>query len=161
MADSVQRMPGMVKRERAWYLFSRDWRQDRKDGRNGLCVDALGPEEPRYQVTYHIYLASGRWLSYTPSIKRVASWTIRETQPVSSVNFRHFSTHLTWEKLPGSPCFTVLQATKSWAEPGYEEPAVTVMGKTGNDYTLTVYPPPLTVIATAVPGGWWLYSVDV
>ena len=28
----------MVKRERAWYLFSRDWRQDRKGGRKGLIV---------------------------------------------------------------------------------------------------------------------------
>ena len=25
---------------------------------------------------------------------------------------------LTWEKLPGSPCFSVLQTTKSWAGPG-------------------------------------------
>ena len=37
-------------------------------------MGALGPEqrkEPRYQVTYHTYLASGRQLSYTPSIERV------------------------------------------------------------------------------------------
>ena len=27
-----------VKRERAWYLFSREWRQDRKGGRKGLIV---------------------------------------------------------------------------------------------------------------------------
>jgi len=27
---------------------------------------------------------------------------------------------LTWEKIPDSPCFYVLQATKSWAEPGEE-----------------------------------------
>jgi len=55
-------------------------------------MGALGPEqqkEPRYQVAYHVYLASGRWLSYTPSIKRVVSWTIRETQLVISANFRH------------------------------------------------------------------------
>ena len=26
------------KRERAWYLFSREWRQDRKDGRKDLIV---------------------------------------------------------------------------------------------------------------------------
>ena len=26
------------KRERAWYLFSREWRRDRKDGRKGLIV---------------------------------------------------------------------------------------------------------------------------
>ena len=28
-------------------------------------------KEPRYQVTYHMYLASGRRLSYTPSVERV------------------------------------------------------------------------------------------
>ena len=37
-------------------------------------MGAPGPEqrkEPRYQVTYHTYLASGRRLSYTPSVERV------------------------------------------------------------------------------------------
>ena len=39
----------------------------------------------RYQVNYHtyMYLANGRWLSYTPSVEHVVSWTIRETQPFS------------------------------------------------------------------------------
>ena len=68
-----------VKWERAWYLFSHEWRQYRKGGRKGLIVRgrALGAEqrkEPRYQVAYHTYLASGRWLSYTPSVERVVSW---------------------------------------------------------------------------------------
>ena len=39
-----------------------------------VCVAAQGPEhqtEPRDQVTYHTYLASGRRQSYTPSIEHV------------------------------------------------------------------------------------------
>ena len=44
----------------------------------------------KYQVTYYTYLASSRQLSYTPSIVRVAGWTIREMQPISSANFHHF-----------------------------------------------------------------------
>ena len=31
-------------------------------------------KEPRYQVTYHTYLASGGQLSYTPSAERVVRW---------------------------------------------------------------------------------------
>ena len=75
-----------------------------------------------------MYLASGRRLSYTPSIKRVVSWTIHKLQPVSSTNFRYFlitSSHMrkdtrlsrlfhtasdgklggAWGKLPGTSAF--------------------------------------------------------
>ena len=41
-----------------------------------LCVGTMGLEhqkEPRYQVTYHTYIASGGRLSYTPSVERVVS----------------------------------------------------------------------------------------
>ena len=43
-------------------------------------------------------------------------------QPVCSENFSPFSDYimLTWEKIPGSPHFSVLQATESWAGPGNE-----------------------------------------
>ena len=73
------------KQERAWYLFSREWRQGRKE----LCVGTLGPEqrkEPRHQVTYHMYLASRRRWSYlhTLSIKCVVNY---KTWPVSCANF--------------------------------------------------------------------------
>ena len=64
-----------VKRERAWAHVS-DVGIERVVERVQLCVGALGPEqqkEPRYQVTYHTYLASGRQLSYTPSVKRVVN----------------------------------------------------------------------------------------
>ena len=51
-----------------------------------LCVGALGPEQRKepigYQVTYHTYLASGRRLSYTPSVECIVGWTICKTQPV-------------------------------------------------------------------------------
>ena len=83
-----------VKRERDWYLFSHEWRQERKDGRKGLSVGGhIGPrtaKRARYQVAYYTFLASGRRLSYTPSVKRVVNWTIHKTQPFSSANFRHF-----------------------------------------------------------------------
>ena len=83
----------MVKWERTWYIFSREWCWDRKDGRKGLivrgCTGPRAAEEPRYQVTYHTYLANGRWLSYTLSVEGVVTWTIHKMQPVSSANFRH------------------------------------------------------------------------
>ena len=65
-----------LKRERAWYLFSRERRQDRKDGRKGLIVCGhtglrTAKELLKYLVNYHTYLTSGRRLSYTPSIECV------------------------------------------------------------------------------------------
>ena len=80
-------------------------------------LKALLVSKPRYQVTYHTYLASRRRLSYTPSVKHVVSWTIRETQPVLQI-FDYVM--LTWKKIPGSPRFPVLEATKSWVGPGYK-----------------------------------------
>ena len=46
-----------------------------------------------------------------------------ETQPVSSANFHHFMTICTsysGEKIPGSPSFTILKVTESWAGFGNE-----------------------------------------
>ena len=100
----------MEKRERAWYLFSREWRRDRKDGRKGLIVrGCTGPRTAKTAnvagITYCKYLASGGRLSYTQSVERVVSWTIRETQPVCSENFCHFPiTSYSHEKtLPAFP----------------------------------------------------------
>ena len=42
--------------------------------RSMILFEPAGPEqpkEPRYQATYHTYLASGRWLSYRPRVERV------------------------------------------------------------------------------------------
>ena len=74
----------------AWYLFLREWRQDRKDGRKGLIV--CGYKGPRTAKRDNVEgnLSSRGRLSCTPSVEHVASWTVRETQPVSSENFRHF-----------------------------------------------------------------------
>ena len=70
-----------VKWERAWYLFSHEWRQDRKGGRKGLIVSGhTGPRTakrakvPGSLPAYHTYLASGRRMSYTLSIERVVGW---------------------------------------------------------------------------------------
>ena len=71
-----------------------DVRIERMVERVWLWVGARGPEqqkEPTYHVIYCTYLTTGGWLLYTPSIECVVSWTIRETQSVSSENFRHFS----------------------------------------------------------------------
>ena len=71
-----------------------DVRIERVVERVQLCVGTLGPEqrkEPRYQVMYYTYLASGRRLAYTPSVERVASQLkTHETQPVSFANFAIF-----------------------------------------------------------------------
>jgi len=66
--------------ERVWYLIT--WCRteriaERMIERVWLCVGALSQEqqkEPRYQVTYHAYLASKRRLSYTPSVECVVGW---------------------------------------------------------------------------------------
>ena len=46
-------------------------------------------EELRYQVTYHMYLASGGRLLYTPSIELVVGWTVCETLLFHSQFFGH------------------------------------------------------------------------
>ena len=93
-----------VKRERAWYLFSREWHQDRKDGRKGLIVCGhTGPrtKQPTYQVAYYMYLANGRQLSYTPSVEHVVSWKYaKRTLLVWQISDYIM---LTWERL--SPLF--------------------------------------------------------
>jgi len=82
-----------VKRERAWYLFSREWRQDRKGGRKGLIVRGRTgprtakrakvqgslPHVPGYREA--IVLHTERWVR--------SRLKIRKTQPVSSANFRN------------------------------------------------------------------------
>jgi len=46
-------------------------------------------EELRYQVTYHMYVASGGWLLHTPSIEFVFGWTMGETFLFHSEFFSH------------------------------------------------------------------------
>ena len=83
-------------------------------------MGALGPEqqkELRYQVAYHTYLASGRQLSYTPNVEHVVGWKYAKRSL-----FGKFSDCIMfmWEKIPGSPHFSALQAMESWAGPGNE-----------------------------------------
>ena len=78
-------------------------------------------KEPMYQVTYHTYLASGGRLSYTPSIERVVGWRyVKRILLILQISPFFDYVMLTWEKIPGSPHFSVLQATESWAGPGNE-----------------------------------------
>jgi len=71
-------------------------------------------EELRYQVTYHTYLPSGGRLLCTPSIELVVGWAIIRTWNFAFLFFFFFLSFidyvmLTWEKIPGSPRFSVLQ----------------------------------------------------
>ena len=50
---------------------------------------------------------------YTPSVELVVSWTVW-LFVLPFVNY----IMLTWEKIPSSPRFSILQATKCWVEPG-------------------------------------------
>ena len=56
-------------------------------------MGAPGPEqrkEPRYQVTYHTYLASGRRLSYTRSVERVVGLKYAKRSLLVLQNFAIF-----------------------------------------------------------------------
>lgn len=48
------------------------------------------------------------WLSYRLSVEHIGSWTLCEMLPVHSENCGIF---ILWAKVPGSPRFSVLQAT--------------------------------------------------
>ena len=62
------------------------------------------------------HVSSYRWLSVIHSKQRACSWLkMRETQPISSVNFHFPIMSCSREKIPGSPRFSILQA-----EPGNE-----------------------------------------
>ena len=70
----------------------------------------------RYQVTYHTYLASRR-PSYTPSVEHVVGWKhVKHSLLVLQIFVISEYLMLTWEKIPGSPRFFVLQAMEIWAE---------------------------------------------
>ena len=46
--EMYQMYASTEKRERAWYLFSHEWRQDRKNGKKGLIVHGCtGPRTPK------------------------------------------------------------------------------------------------------------------
>ena len=115
-----------VKRERAWYLFSREWRQDRKDGRKGLIVrGCTGPRTAkRANVAGNLPHVSSYRRAIVVYTERWVCSQLRNTRNAACFfwNFLPFSDYimLTWEKIPGSPRFSVLQATKSWAGPGNE-----------------------------------------
>ena len=106
------------KRERAWYLFSREWCQDRKDGRKDLIVrGCTGPRtakranvagdllhvssERRAIVVYTKCWACSRVEQYT---KRSLFW-----------KFSQFSDYvmLMWEKIPGYSAFVYCKGWKA------------------------------------------------
>ena len=101
----------------SWYLFSREWCQNRKEGRKGFIVrGCTGPRIAKTaKLPYHVYLASGRWLSYTPSTEHVVGQTICKTQPVSLANFCHFpiTSCLHEKRYPALPAFLYCKRQKA------------------------------------------------
>ena len=94
-----------------------DVRIERVVERVWLCVGTLGPEqrkEPRYEVAYHTYLASGRrCLTHWP----LSAWSV-EIMPNTACKFGKFSqladyAMLTWEKILGSPRFLYCKQRKA------------------------------------------------
>ena len=80
-------------------------------------MGALDPEqckEPKYQVAYYTFLASGK----QPNIECEVGWKCMKCSLLVRQIFDYIM--LTWERIPGSPCFSVLQVTESWAEPENE-----------------------------------------
>jgi len=75
-------------------------------------------KEPRYQVNYHTYLVSGKWVLYTPSVECVVNWTPRKTQPVLLIFAIFWLRHFMWEKIPGCPQFSIQQAMQRKAGQG-------------------------------------------
>ena len=117
-----------VKWERAWYFFSREWRQDRKDGRKGLIM--RGCTRPRTAKRANVVGNLQHVSSYRRAIvvytEHWACSQLRNTRNAACLfwNFSPFYDYvmLTWEKIPGSPRFSVLQATKPWAGLGSRLP---------------------------------------
>ena len=75
-------------------------------------------KEPRYQVTYHTYIASGGRLLYTPSFERVVSWRYTKHSLLILQIFAIF--RLCHAHVRKDTRFSVLQVTESWAGPGNE-----------------------------------------
>ena len=82
-------------------------------------MDLEQRKEPRYQLTYHTYLASRGRLSYTPSVERVVGlkYVKRRLQNFTIFRLRHAHVRKDTRLSNG---FSVLQATESWAGPGNE-----------------------------------------
>ena len=115
---------GTEKWERAWYLFSHEWHQDRKDGRKGLIVH--GHTRPRTAKEAKVPAAgnlphiSSYW---GPTVVHTKCWAcswlkIHETQLLVLPISDHVM--LTWEKIPGSSHFSILKATERWGGAGNE-----------------------------------------
>ena len=98
----------MEKRERAWYLFSREWCQDRKDGRKGLIV--RGCTEPRTakrgNVASDLLHVSSERRAIVIYTERWACSQLNITLN-ATCKFSPFSDYimLTWEKTPALPAF--------------------------------------------------------
>ena len=116
----------MEKRERAWYLFSCEWRQDRKDGRKGLIVrGCTGPRTAkRANVAGNLTHVSSKRSVIVVYTERWACSQFKNTPNVACLfwKFSPFFDYvmLTWEKIAGSSRFSILQVTESWAGPGNE-----------------------------------------
>ena len=89
-------------------------------------MGAQDPEqhkEPTYQVTYHSYLSSGEWLSYTPSVEHAVGWNNAQDAACYE-KFRYFPiTSCSREKRYP---FSILPAMEIWAGPENEATALSL-----------------------------------
>ena len=112
---AFRRLHAVWKSGRGPGIFSHEWHRDRKDGRKGLIV--RGQKEPRYQVNYHMYPASG-------TVVHTKHWVcsqLNNTQNAACIfcKFLPFSDYIIsrekrYQALPAFP------DTESWAGPGYQ-----------------------------------------
>ena len=82
------------------------WKQKTGEGRK--------KKEPRYQLTYHMYLASWAAVIHTNC------WACSRLNNTWKFSLISNYVMLTREKIPDSPHFFILQMMESWAGPGIE-----------------------------------------
>ena len=78
-------------------------------------------KEPRYQVTYYTYVASGGQLTYTPSVELAVGWRYAKCSLLILQIFAIFvlrRAHM--RKDTRLSRFSMLEVTESWAGPGNE-----------------------------------------
>ena len=107
------------KQEKAWYLFSHEWCQDRRDGRKALIVcGAHWTKNTRAKVPGNLpHVSSKReeTVVHTKHWVCVVCWKYAKHILLVLQLFAIFRLcMLMWEKIQGSPSFSVLHVTESW-----------------------------------------------
>ena len=75
--------------ERAWYIFSLEWHQDRKDGRKGLVQAQNTTKRDVTKVTCHTYLASRNDCHIFESVETLPREESNQALPRGGRTWRH------------------------------------------------------------------------